>query len=112
MVTINKKLFNWLNPNFNTLDDAFFEYQYKNNFIAIRFNDHMCIFLCIDVEGMVNNLGYMRTHPHLPRVLNVHGNYIRSTEEEIIKYIDKFLSVAKRYEKLDEFKNMCDESKV
>ena len=49
----------------------------------------------------VSKYGYLQTYEHLPRIEpDENGYYVRSTDEEIIQYIDSFYKIISRKEKL------------
>ena len=49
----------------------------------------------------VNKYGYLQTYSHLPRIgPDENGYYVRSTDEEVIRYIDSFYKIITRKEKL------------
>ena len=49
----------------------------------------------------VGYYGYLQTYEHIPRGLSdSHGYYARSTDEEVIKYIDTYYQQITRKEKL------------
>lgn len=58
--------------------------------ISIHINNETIIINTI-VDGIKNKYGYLQTYEHIPRgEPDVNGYYRRSTDEEIIQYIDKF----------------------
>jgi len=55
-------------------------------------NETLQINVIIDGKG-AGYYGYLQTYEHLPRNgPDQHGYYVRSTDEEVIRYIDQFYS--------------------
>lgn len=56
----------------------------------------------ISINGKYSGYyGYLQTYAHLPRIgPDEHGYYKRSTDEEVIRYINSFYRIISRKEKL------------
>lgn len=70
--------------------------------------DHICVYINnetiivgdISVNGIWSKYHYLQTYEHIPRgEADVNGYYQRSTEKEIIKYLDICLKLIKENEK-------------
>lgn len=63
----------------------------KNQMIFSINNETLFIKAIIINNEAVSKYGYLQTYEHIPRVgPDINGYYARSTDEEIIKYIDEF----------------------
>lgn len=64
-------------------------------------NETISIRMIIINGKSVSKYGYLQTYDHLPRIgPDENGYYVRSTDDEIIKYIDSFYKIITRKEKL------------
>lgn len=64
-------------------------------------NETITIRMIIINGKSVSKYGYLQTYEHLPRIEpDENGYYVRSTDEEIIQYIDSFYKIISRKEKL------------
>ena len=62
--------------------------------------------IIIDGES-VSKYGYLQTYAHLPRTRpDENGYYVRSTDEEVIKYIDSYLVQIKSRERYRKIKKL------
>lgn len=67
-----------------------------SNHISITINNETIIVGNIFIDGKCGPYHYLQTYEHIPRgEPDQHGYYARSTDEEIIKYIDERLQKIK-----------------
>jgi S-adenosylmethionine hydrolase len=89
------------------------EFGNLNNFIPkdqinISINNETIQFKIIIINGKsVSKYGYLQTYNHLPRIgPDENGYYVRSTEDEVIKYIELYYKIISRKEKLLKLKKI------
>jgi hypothetical protein len=72
-------------------------------------NETIQIFVIINGKS-VGLYSYLQTYEHIPRgEPDSHGYYRRSTDEEVIKYIDGYYQqIYERYKKLKKIKNIIN----
>jgi len=70
--------------------------------ISVSINNETLNIKAIIINGKsVSKYGYLQTYAHIPRTgPDIYGYYARSTEDEVIKYINSYLSLLQRKEKL------------
>jgi hypothetical protein len=83
-------------------------WRYKENTLYIRCrcnNETLCVDVIRNDDGVFQNGGiysYFQTYRHIPRGQpDKNGYYLRSTDEEIIRYIKSYMKPFLREEKLN-----------
>ena len=65
--------------------------------ISVTINNETIIVGNISVDGVWSKYHYLQTYEHIPRgEADNNGYYARSTEDEIVKYIDNYFSRIKK----------------
>lgn len=74
--------------------------NYKSpDHISVNINNETIIVGNMSVDGVWSRYHYLQTYEHIPRgEPDEHGYYKRSTDEEIIEYINSFLQLIKKNE--------------
>lgn len=85
----------------NKIDRYMTNWKSKDQ-MSFNINNETISIRMIIINGKsVSKYSYLQTYEHLPRIgPDENGYYVRSTDEEVIKYIDKFYKIISRKEKL------------
>jgi len=111
-----KKVLDYLDNNFNTIERGYepkhwgiWEYWAKESMVHITVNNETLQIRCkIDGKYITTMYGYLQTYKHIPRgEPDKNGYYARSTDEEVIKFINLYLNmVDKKIFRLKKIKNI------
>jgi len=112
-----KKVIEYLDENFTIINDGHWIYEGENNSsISININNETLQLKCqINGEIVRTLYSHLQTYKHLPRgESDENGYYIRSTDEEVIRYIKIYeskLAESKVSNYLEEWFNLIEKSK-